>query len=184
MAKLELLHLHQRRIANIAISASSFRNQGKPKTIQATRQLLYSIDIKKFRSSLAEKKYDLYLDKQTNYFLKKLSPKYGVKWGTIRKGLNIFFRDLFYSSYIFEHLKLKEAYAAQLEIPLDSLTGIGILDLAGRENVLKMKWASIKNLTREQSDYLQSLANLVSVRKFGLKYKVDLDLVLWKKNEL
>ncbi len=85
---------HLKRQIKVSISTSAFRNQGKSGLIHHTQEYLYKgINLNDFARSLKNKNFDSYLDRQT-FLLAKSARKYKCKWGTARKGLNIFFRDV------------------------------------------------------------------------------------------
>jgi hypothetical protein len=183
MNKIDLFIQHQRRIVNMSISTSAFRSQGKPLTIKSTRELLYKLDLNNFKKSLENETYIDYLDAQTAFLLEKLADKYQVKWGTIRKGLNLFFRDVFYSAFMNRELGLKDSYFGQLEVPLDSYTGIGILEDANKIAPTKLKWTTIKELTPEKSKQIQDFAKVVANKIYQLDCAADLDLIYWKREQ-
>lgn len=183
MNKQELLKSHQIRIANVAISPSAFRNQGKKTTILRTRQILSELDLKVFSRSLRNRTYEKYLDKTTMLVLRKLPKNLDVRWGTIRKGLNIFFRDLAYNSFITKHLSIDSSSLYQLEVPLDSYTGFGIEADINKLEGLTIGWTTIRALTPEKSKIFQRAAHRVAKNYFGLKNKVDLDLMYWNRTD-
>ncbi len=183
MNKNELFKHHQRRIVNMSISTSAFRSQGKPNTIKSTREILYTLDLNQFKKSLETESYINYLDIQTKYFLDKLTDTYEVKWGTIRKGLNLFFRDVFYSAFMFKELGLNDSHFAQLEVPLDSYTGLGILEDANKITPTKLKWTTIKELTPQKSKQIQDFAKIVAEQIYQLESTADLDLIYWKREQ-
>jgi len=183
MNKNPVIYHHQVRIANLAVSPSSFRNQGKKNTIQETRNLLYKIDLNEFKKSLEENNFATYLDETTNLILSKLDSNLDVKWGTIRKGLNIFFRDIMYNHYLVTTLNISFSYLSQLELPLDSYTGHGVVDDIAKLQGTKLKWTTIKELTPEKSKQIQEYAETVSKNIHHLDAKVDLDLVYWRRSK-
>lgn len=77
------------------------RGQGAKNSIQSFRDALYALDFQEFKASLNDS-YPIYLDKLTNTILKNITDQSGLQWGAIRKGLNLVFRDVFYSHFMFE----------------------------------------------------------------------------------
>lgn len=175
---------HQKlRIAKVAISTSAFRNQGSKGMIRAARQFIVRfISLDDFASSLKNNTYNAYLDKCTAKFHRSLIP-FGCKWGTARKGLNIYFRDILYNSYFYEELSLHFKYGAQLEIPLDSKTMKKILEhfdqIELSDEFKRPRLSAIVNLDKTNTKLFQNAATEIAKRKYRGYSRVDLDMEFW-----
>lgn len=175
---------HQKlRLTKVSISNSAFRNQGKSGLIKAARIFIYkNIDLNEFSVSLKNKTYKRFLDSSTNKLLKSLSA-YDCRWGTARKGLNIFFRDVLYNSYFYKELKLNFRYGSQLEIPLDSKTMTSLLKnykYSNSEKYLeKPILTSIVQLDKNNSEKFQLLAEEIAKNRYAGYSRVDLDMEYW-----
>lgn len=175
---------HKRRIAKMSISTSAFRRQGKKGLIRFTQEHIYSnIDLHAFATSLKKGRYETFLDKET-YRLVAASKKYGCRWGTARKGLNIFFRDVLYNSFFMKELKLSLKHGWHLEIPLDSKT-MGRIRQLHRETHLKglgyamPESTSIVALHPENSTRYQRAATAIAKIRYKKYTRVDLDMEFW-----
>lgn len=179
---------HKRKLAKTSISTSAFRNQGDPGLIRLTQDYIFNnIDLEKFEKSLRAEKYKLYLDEQTK-LLKRAALKRKCKWGTARKGLNIFFRDVLYNSYFFKKYSLKFEYGHQLEIPLDSKTMVKIRQKFKKNNLEKFGYilptrSTIIGLGQSVSDIYQTAATKIAEIEYDGYTRVDLDMEFWAEPE-
>lgn len=177
---------HTDRLVKISISTSAFRNQGKTGLIKETRKYIKSsVKLKEFAEALRKNRYDAYLDLNTSKLCKALR-KHNCRWGTARKGLNIFFRDVLYNSFFFKELKLCFEYGDQLEIPLDSKTMGKIRRLYVENNfkqfeLVKPRTTTIIALDSENSRSFQKIAAEIAKRlpKYRSYRRVDLDMEFW-----
>lgn len=175
---------HVSRLVKVSISTSAFRNQGKPDLIKDTRKHIQdNVDLFKFSNALKNRRYERYLNSETDKLCKAVRSR-GCRWGTARKGLNIFFRDVLYNSFFFEELGLKFEYGDQLEIPLDSKTMGKILKLYKEndfKNLIKPSKTTIIKLNADNSKNYQiaaaQITKQISVYK-GYR-RVDLDMEFW-----
>lgn len=173
---------HQRRIINCAIGSSSMRGQGKKNMIQSFRDLVYETDLYVFKNALtSSQNYLKYLDSQTDLILQKIADPFDVQWGAVRKGLNLVYRDIFYSAYMSESLNLTKAEMSLLEVPLDSFTGKGIIEDFNKIGKTDLSWHSIRKLTPNMSYELQTYAKKIAKDLYGLDEPVELDLVYWRR---
>lgn len=174
---------HKKRIVNCAIGSSSMRGQGKKNMIQSFRDLAYETDLQAFKKSLSSKEsYLEYLDHQTISILEKLSEPFDVQWGAIRKGLNIVYRDVFYSAFMAASLNLTKSEMSFLEVPLDSFTGKGIIEDYNKISTTNLSWHSIRKLTPSMSAELQSYARQIAKEIHGINEPVELDLIYWRRD--
>src|SRR5689334_14518955 len=97
----KFLDLVRRRVANVAIGASTARNMGSKGTIRRVRSFLAAGVLQDLDATSVET-FPCYLDEVTN----KLMAEAGVEWGPARKFLNIFLRDALYNYYIRAEYKL------------------------------------------------------------------------------
>ncbi|WP_041577838.1 hypothetical protein [Bdellovibrio bacteriovorus] len=175
---------HKRRLAKMSISTSAFRRQGKQGLIRFTQNYINErIDLHTFAKALRSGNYQKYLDKQT-LLLVQAAKKYNCRWGTARKGLNIFFRDVLYNSYFINELKLNLNHGWHLEIPLDSKTMSQIRRLHKSENLQSLGFAtpqttSIIALHPENSLKYQIAATAIAKAKYQKHTRVDLDMEFW-----
>lgn len=181
MNEQELFLKHKYRLINLAIGSSAMRQQGTKNAIQEIRNVLYDEDIEKFKMALHENKFLIYLDDLTNFIFEKLHASHKLQWGAVRKALNLYFRDIFYSSYFCKKIMLDQSLISQLEIPLDSFTGKGIIEDYSKIANCSIKWTTIKSLTPQKSKQVQEMAQMVNSTIYKLPAIVDLDLVYWRR---
>lgn len=182
MNKKEFIKLIHRRIAQTSIGPSAIRNQGASGLISISRHYFEnSIDLKEFRRNLTKSTYTLYLDYLTDDLTKKF-PRSGRSWGAARKGINLFFRDVVYNSYLADLLKIPVEFHSNLniiknlEVPLDK-------DVATRLNLEYKelpRWISIKNLDKRKSQLFQAKA-LEYANTRGIA-RIHLDLEFWRSS--
>jgi hypothetical protein len=97
-------------------------------------------------------------------------------WGTARKCLNIYLRDVLYNRFLCEHFRLSKLEKL-LEIPLDSEVARGLR--AEPEGAMLPKWRTIKGLDRATIALYQKSA--VAVAKRVGTDAVHLDVVYWRQ---
>jgi hypothetical protein len=184
MSKAPVWKLHHDRIVNISISASAFRNQGDAGMMAKARSCLSSLDLNEFAHALKGDHFTQYLDSTTHKLWRSMK-SHGGQWGTARKGLNIFLRDVLYSNFFFSNLDLRSHHGNQLEVPLDSFTGKGIKEEWNRidPHIGKHvpRWRSVRSLSPKESAIYQEMAAELVKRGYAHLTRVDLDLVLWRK---
>lgn len=165
------LDLIQSRIAQAAIGASSLRNQGKSKVVEKSRNFCSAIVL----STYTPKTFASQLDKDTRKLLKKLGMK-ETQWGTARKALNLFLRDVFYNKYlspVYKFDRLKHL----LEIPLDTQVAEKIQEYPEGND---LPWNRIKHTTEEENTAFQDAAKCIANKNKLIKYRVHLDLIFWR----
>src|SRR5205823_11254439 len=96
------LDLVRRRVANVAIGASTARNMGEKGTVRRARDFLYNKVAFQDLASMPIEKFAPYLDQITD----SLEGEVRVQWGSSRKFVNIFLRDAFYNFYLREAYRL------------------------------------------------------------------------------
>src|ERR1700733_8204356 len=93
-----LLKLLQTRTAQLAIGPSTLRNQGAREVVASTREFLKELDLGHFNTDTPEA-FMISLDEETER-LRNALPLGARHWGTARKALNIFLRDVLYNLYL------------------------------------------------------------------------------------
>ena len=124
----------------------------------------------------SEKRYQHWLDRQTELFLDSLPIK-NRPWGAARKAINLFLRDALYNQYLSEQFKL-QSIESWLEVPLDSAVAKG-LSLNSNRGELPL-WPGLKNLEANVSEVFQAFASKQAHLK-GIA-RVHLDMYLWLDN--
>jgi len=170
----------KRRIAQISVGPSALRNQGAKGIIDICRYYFEnSIELSEFRTHLESGSYKSYLDSNTTVLLNKF-PVDCKSWGAARKGLNLFFREVVYNTYLANHLQIPVNFEnngkllSQLEVPLDKDVATGL-----RSKFPDLpKWKSIRSLTAEESEVFQRNAK-VYARELKVP-RVHLDLEFWR----
>jgi hypothetical protein len=167
----------QNRVAEVAIGASTLRNQGSDDMVKRARDYLKGISLKDFVVS-DEKKFRRVLNKHTNQLRRKFPAKAQKNWGAARKSLNIFLRDAFYNRYLDSRYGLSRV-EQWLEVPLDSFVAKGLRrDLPA---LSLTKWSSVKALLKPQSDAYQQAAKVLADSQ-GIA-RVHLDLGYFRQDD-
>lgn len=161
------------RIAELAVSASAVRNQGASGIPDAARNYLKTIDLRKFRTSTIGKFKDN-LNRTTNILRIRL-PRGAKNWGTARKIINLYLRDILYNHYLCKHFKF-DKIEDWLEVPLDSYVARGIRREINDNSV--PKWVNIKGLTISDNNKFQDAAYKIAKQKKVAR--VHLDLLYWR----
>jgi hypothetical protein len=166
------LDLVRRRVANVAIGASTARNMGPKGTVRLVRAALYS-DVKLQGLASRPIQFPDYLN-QITY---SIGDKAGVEWGPARKFVNIYLRDAFYNFYLREEYRLQELESV-FELPLDSHVAQQLMEASeGKDQ--KLRWKNVTRLTPEENKTFQEVADRVAARK--KTKRVHLDLKYWRK---
>lgn len=170
----EFIRLIQNRVAEIAVNASTLRNQGGPGLIQAARNYFKELALEKFHV----KNETVFIENlnSTTETLRKLFPPNAQHWGAARKAINLFLRDAFYNRYLHEYYKLKPI-ESWLEAPLDRYVATGLCKTPYGKCL--PKWEAIKALTAVQSKKFQEVARLFAQEK-GIA-RVHIDLLFWRQ---
>jgi hypothetical protein len=171
--KVELVPLLVTRTASLAVGNSTVRNQGAPGVVSAARSALNRVDLIKIRHA-NNGEFRTILDEQTEFVRRKL-PSGARHWGTARKCLNIFLRDVLYNHYLCQHFGFSRLEKF-LEIPLDSDVARGLLSEPEGANL--PKWRTIKSLDRTTSDQYQAAAARIAKR--WQTHAVHLDVIFWR----
>lgn len=165
------------RTASAAIGASTARNMGPKGTIQQARKFLYGLNIHSFVTN-SEAEFQKKLNDATLEFKDEL-PEGARYWGSCRKFLNIYLRDVAYNQYLDKEFGLSRIIH-WLEVPLDSHVAKGLrLELGG--NALP-RWNAVIHLSEDVSRTYQDFAKKVALR-LGTEV-VHLDVLYWRHNSL
>ncbi len=167
----DFIYLMQSRMAQASIGASSLRNQGKSKVIEICRKFCMAMDLSKY----TPKSFKTQLDKDTRKLLKRLGMK-ETQWGTARKAINLFLRDVFYNKYLVPVYKMgKLDYL--LEVPLDTQVADKIKRYSQGEDLI---WHGIKHTTESENKAFQDAANQIANENISINFRVHLDLIFWR----
>ncbi len=164
----------KRRTAVVAVGPSALRGQG-PGVLRATQNILNQIDLLKIPKG-SENQFTKWLDNQTEMILGAL-PVRNKPWGTARKALNLFLRDVLYNRYLCDIYRMQEI-ECWLEVPLDSAVAKGLKKKAGRGKL--PPWPGLKKLNKDVSNEFQAYASNLA-DKSEMK-RVHLDIYLWLEN--
>lgn len=168
----KLADLFQIRVAEGAVGPSAMRNQGNSKVVHHARQYLAAIDLTRFAVK-REALFRALLDRHTEQLRRRL-PARAKHWGTARKALNLFLRDILYHRYLSEHFKF-HLIERWLEVPLDRYVAKGIT----RSYIGSLpKWRGIIHVGPEESAEFQRAARQVA--KAADIAPVHLDVYWWR----
>jgi hypothetical protein len=162
------------RTAELAIGASTLRNQGGPHVVSAARSFLKQLDLQLFGAD-SPQAFRRVLDQQTAR-LKAALPPGAQNWGAARKALNIYLRDILYSHYLcgeYGFAGLEE----WLELPLDSEAAKGLH--SEPEGHALIRWTGVKRLDPKVSESYQDIARQVAARYRTAR--IHLDLIYWRR---
>ena len=171
----QLLH---RRLSQIAIGASSIRNQGSGGLIEILREYFETeIDLGQFIKSLVvETQYEEFLNRHTSHILARFPDK-AKSWGAARKGLNLFLREIIYSKFFSHRFSIPDNFddfnqmVKFMEVPLDKEVALGlIVDSNGK----LPKWINIKHLTPTISETYQNQAFIIAAQENLARVNLDL----------
>jgi len=176
MKKEQFIILAQKQASELAVGASSLRNQGDSGLIDIARAFFKDITLSDYLVA-TQPEFASMLDEATRALQKKFPDK-AQNWGAARKALNLFLRDAFYNRYLYEHYKLGPL-EYWLEVPLDKDVATNLLETTYGRTL--PKWKSIKALKPEESDKYQDAASKYS-RDQGIA-RVHLDLLFWRKEK-
>ena len=173
MNKKQLLKLFQHRVSELAVGSSALRNQGAKEVIKISREYFDSLKLTSFVKQ-NEIDFQRRLNYATNRLVNKL-PEGAKNWGTARKAINLFLRDVLYNSYLNKNYSFRKI-EKYLEVPLDSFVVKGIKKNSKKNSL--PKWKGIKYLNHNESKIFQSKASeIAKKKKFA---KVHLDLIYWR----
>jgi len=164
----------QSRIASAAICASTARKMGPAGTIANAREFLAGLDLSKFSTEKPEL-FKQELDKATLYFIDAM-PNGAKYWGSCRKFINIFLRDVVYNQYLVTHFQLCKT-VDWLEVPLDRHVAKGLRNEPGGGTL--PSWSTVIGLDQHTSNQYQEFAKTVA-KTLSTK-PVHLDIRYWRR---
>jgi len=163
----------RKRVASVAIGASTIRRMGPKGTAVRARRFLAHVNLNRFRVD-SKRDFGRELDGITELFLRTL-PQEAQRWGLARKLLNIFLRDAAYNRYLSKRFRLRKV-ERWMEVPLDSHVGTQLC--ASSDGRHLPRWKTVVGLTPEVSRQFQNVATTVARRKSVTR--VDLDVYYWR----
>ncbi len=168
----ELTRLFQVRVAEGAIGPSAMRNQGNRRVVHCARRYLAGVDLTSFvvhREAAFRRK----LDWHTEHLRQRLPPR-AKHWGTARKALNLFLRDVLYHRYLCDAFRF-DRVEAWLEVPLDRYIARGI-----RRSYLGIlpPWRGIIHLRPDESAEFQRAARRIA--EAAEIAPIHLDVFWWR----
>ena len=164
----------QHKVAIAAVGPSALRGQGEG-VLRTSQDFLARMSLARVPKS-SEKRYRLWLDRQTELLLNSLPIK-NRPWGAARKAINLFLRDALYNKYLSKQFKL-QSIETWLEVPLDSVVAKGLKLHSNRGKL--PRWPGLKNLKPDISKGFQAFASKQAILK-GIA-RVHLDMYLWLDN--
>jgi hypothetical protein len=120
-----LIKAIQARTAVVAISPSTVRGQGGSGVVDAARDFLTNLDLRRFGVD-EERTFRAALEAATGE-LRDALPRQARSWGLARKCLNIFLRDAFYTCYLRDEYGLTAA-EGWYEFPSTASSSTGSVD--------------------------------------------------------
>jgi hypothetical protein len=161
-------------VANVAIPASSLRNQGASGVVRVAREYLGKMDLGELKS-LTPPQYAQWLEEKTQELLKHF-PKPARKWGVARKALNVFLCHAFLNRCLCEEYRL-DRLGEVMETPLDSIAANELRkNIEEEENGLP-NWTTVRELKPKVSDEYQRVAEMLA-KRWGI-HRACLDVFLW-----
>jgi hypothetical protein len=140
--------------------------------VVAARDALAGLNLERFVVR-SEPEFAQELERVTRYMQRRLPEP--ARWGTARKALNIFLRDVLYNTYLARELGFRRV-ERWLELPLDSYT---VKALRGQASAwLLPRWPGVANVDRDDYALYQAAAARVG-RERGLA-RVHLDVFWWR----
>lgn len=161
--------------AVVTIGASTLRNQGGVGVIDCAREFLIGLDLHRFVAR-EQSIFDDILDEETDRLLSQF-PVEGRPWGTSRKAINLFMREVLYNRYLCEEFSFHKI-EKWLEVPLDSAVVNGLKKRFAKRAL--PVWPGLKHLTKDVSEIYQAHAQTLA-NQIGFP-RVHLDPLLWVEN--
>lgn len=171
---------YRRRVANVAIGATTLRNQGASGVNPVARAFLESLDLAGFVQN-SEAEFQTELDRQTEA-LKQGLPADAGHWGTARKAINLFLGDAYYHRVLCEQYGLCRI-ARFLEVPLDGQVARFLKNKAIIAGTSLPRWGTIKRLTPGCSRDYQEFAALYAQASGEGWFRIHLDLIIWRSED-
>lgn len=176
----------KRNLTERAVGASAMRGQARKGGIAKVREALLETSVEVLGRVKNQTRFRVWLDQETDRISRNAS-RHGVRWGTARKALNLWLRDIAYNHYFRSGYGL-ERVEPWLEVPLDSYTAKFIRAEIERQGLILLSplppWTTVKAVTPAFSEAYQDAAGLlVGTRAYGyLRDPVHIDLVAWRNS--
>lgn len=178
----DFLKTLQINVANYSVNISVLRNQGPSGQVKTASTFCKSIDLGEFANALISNSYEPYLSTQTKKII-VFSDESACKlaFGSARKVLNIFFRNICYNTFfkeaLFENIDLRDSNSIfnQLELPIDKDVAINLLERQGKS---KREWKGVKHLEADGNASYQEWATAYA-KEINMP-RIHLDLIFWK----
>jgi len=175
--KTEFINYMKEYLANVAIGASTLRNQGAPKVAKKAREFLMNRDLSVLRK-IKPSQYPKLLERWTKQLMTSFPKGAKKNWGAARKALNLFFNQVFMNKYLGKEYGVAK-FGDVFETPLDSQARKFLQEKAGKGKLCA--WHTIKGLKPEQSACYQEFASVFAKKK-GIP-RVCLDIMIWRKRK-
>lgn len=161
-----------------SVGTSALRNQVRKGGIGAVHAFLGGLRPRELRALRSRKAFLRWLDARTSELELKVGASHGLQWGSARKALNLWLRDIVYNHHF------RSAYGLDrlepwLEVPLDSHTAAFIR----RESEADLpNWTTIVAVTPDFSRcYQEAASEIVRTPRFAhFGHPVHLDLAAWR----
>jgi len=159
------------------IAGTTLRNQGASGVVDAARDYLFDLDLRKF-ADLPDDRFAHRLDSYTEELRVSL-PTRARHFGTARKSINLFLMEAFYNRVLCEAYNL-QSVEDFLELPIDGHVADGLKKQAKIYGVscTLPKWHGIKNLKSDTNVTFQNCAKEIAGKMHVAR--VYLDLLLWR----
>jgi hypothetical protein len=165
------------RVANVAIGATTLRNQGATGVNRVARAFLAKLALADFLHN-NEQDFLAELDRQTVALMKELPPG-AQHWGTARKALNVFLGEVYYHRVLCPEYGLHKV-AEFLEMPLDGEVARFLKKGATAAGRTLPRWRTIKTLTSDTSRQYQEFAAHYAKTCGEGWTRLHLDLIVWR----
>ena len=165
----------QRRTAEVAIGASAIRNTGASGVVGAARRALSEIDLSRFGAAPDREGFSRELDRVTKRVQAKL-PTPADRWGSARKAVNLFLRDVLYNTYLAAEYGFSRL-EPWLELPLDSYTASALRNRDGGADL--PRWPGVGRIEADVYSKYQAAAEAIA-DECGIS-RVHLDIYWWRE---
>lgn len=168
-------------LAKRSVGTSALRKQVRKGGIKAVHEFLGGLRPRELRALRTPAAYLRWLDDRTVEMERQVGKSHGLMWGSARKALNLWIRDIVYNHHFRSTYGL-DRLEPWLEVPLDSHTAAFIR----RESVAPLpRWTTIMAVTPAFSKLYQDAARgIVESPRFAyLKHPVHLDLAAWRQED-
>jgi hypothetical protein len=183
MEHAEFIGYVRRQVAELAVGASTLRNQGGSGLVRIAREHFKQVNLTKYSSANNQDEFSRLLDDDTDKLMRSFPPGAQQNWGAARKAMNLFLRNSTYNRFLFHEFGLARI-EKWLEVPLDNDVAKGLIsDFQNGKFVLPTgtllpDWKNIKSLKQEENKLFQNAAQALADSK-GIA-RVHVDLLYWR----